>query len=94
MISGDSNTPSDVAFYRRASWLEEYAMHRVRSIENRSEARKREEAATKKSGLGNFLTSCLPCSSRAKPLAKQRRSVVFSSQTSLTSMLEVSTKKV
>lgn len=88
MISADSNTPSDVAFYRRASWLEEYAMHRVRSMEDRSEARKREAAASRRS-FSTFLTACLPCSSPSKPLPKHRKSVAFSSQTSLTSMLEV-----
>jgi hypothetical protein len=90
MISAESNTPSDVAFYRRASWLEEYAMHRVRSMEDRSEAKKREAATSRRSGFSYFLTSCLPCSTRANPPSKHRKSVAFSSQTSLTSMLEVS----
>jgi hypothetical protein len=92
MVSADSNTPSDVAFYRRASWLEEYALNRLRSIEDRSEARKQEAAAAKRSSLGNFLTSCLPCTKRNAQQQRQKRSVAFSSQTSLTSMLEVNEK--
>ncbi|KAI6198418.1 hypothetical protein M3Y99_01875700 [Aphelenchoides fujianensis] len=89
LVSGDSsNVPSDVAFYRRASWLEEYASRKLRSIENRSEAQRKRAAETRRSGFGKLLTACLPCAAPKNRLGADQKSVAFSSQTSLTSMLE------
>ncbi|KAI6184471.1 hypothetical protein M3Y97_00599800 [Aphelenchoides bicaudatus] len=88
MVSADSNTPSDLAFYRRASWLEEYALHRLRSIEDRSEAKKQQAVENRRSAFGSFLTSCLPCTKKSVQPRLKKRSIAFSSQTSLTSMLE------
>lgn len=90
LVSGDSsNVPSDVAFYRRASWLEEYASRKLRSIENRSEAKRKRKAETRRSGIGGFLIACLPCAGPKNRLGADQKSVAYSSQTSLTSMLEV-----
>ncbi|KAI6179303.1 hypothetical protein M3Y98_00595800 [Aphelenchoides besseyi] len=87
LISADSNVSSDIAFYRRASWLEEYGTKKLLSIENRSAIK--QAAKSKRTIFGTFLTFCLPCSGNKKRrLGQDGRSVVFSSQTSLTSMLE------
>ncbi|KAI6196584.1 hypothetical protein M3Y94_01126800 [Aphelenchoides besseyi] len=87
LISGDSNVSSDIAFYRRASWLEEYGTKKLQSIENRSAVKRQQ--ASKRTIFGTFLTFCLPCSGNKKRrLGQDGRSVAFSSQTSLTSMLE------
>ncbi|CAD5212015.1 unnamed protein product [Bursaphelenchus okinawaensis] len=86
-LFSESSVPSDVAFYRRASWLEEYAQQRARVLDDRSMERRRIRAENRPR-LISYLLQLLPCT---RPKQKQQANVLEcgSSRASLESMLKV-----
>ncbi|CAD5216307.1 unnamed protein product [Bursaphelenchus xylophilus] len=88
-LFSESNVPSDVAFYRRASWLEEYANQRAQYLDDKSVERRRIREQNRPR-LINYLIRLLPCTRPKQKHSEGNNKLQGSdsSRTSLNSMLQ------